>query len=88
MAPPAVVGATRYADPVFTGVDVTTDLEYGAAIGATGTTEVLKLDLYEPAGDALAARPAIIYIHGGYFTAGDKSEGATVAHELACTATS
>jgi len=90
VAPPAArsttvepAGATRYADSVFSAVDVHHDLTYGSAIGADGTEETLKLDLYEPVGDTLASRPAIVYIHGGTFAFGDKNEGATVATELA-----
>jgi acetyl esterase/lipase len=75
--------AVRYADAIFPTVDVQKDLVYGSGIGANGTAETLKLDLYEPAGDALAARPAIVYIHGGSFAGGDKSEGSTAATELA-----
>ncbi len=84
-APAPGVGAAgvRYADSVFPTVDVTKDLVYGSAVGAAGTVETLKLDLYEPAGDTLAARPALVYIHGGSFANGDKSEGTTAATELA-----
>jgi acetyl esterase/lipase len=35
----------------------------------------LKLDVYQPTGDTVTNRRAIIWAHGGGFTAGDKSSG-------------
>jgi acetyl esterase/lipase len=32
----------------------------------------LKLDVYEPAGDAVTSRPAIVWVHGGGFSSGNK----------------
>jgi dipeptidyl aminopeptidase/acylaminoacyl peptidase len=66
----------RYRDQVFSNVTVTNDVTYGSATGINGTAETLKLDLYQPAGDTVAKRPAMIWIHGGGFTTGDKSSGA------------
>jgi para-nitrobenzyl esterase len=69
-------GQLRYRDQVFSGVAVTNDLTYGSATGINGTPETLKLDLYQPTGDAIAKRPAIVWVHGGGFTMGDKGSGA------------
>jgi dipeptidyl aminopeptidase/acylaminoacyl peptidase len=66
----------RYRDQVFSNVTVTGNLTYGSATGIDGNPETLKLDLYQPTGDTIAKRPALIWIHGGGFTAGDKSSGA------------
>jgi dipeptidyl aminopeptidase/acylaminoacyl peptidase len=66
----------RYRDQVFSNVTVTGNLTYGSATGIDGNPETLKLDLYQPTGDPIAKRPALIWIHGGGFTAGDKSSGA------------
>lgn len=38
-------------------------------------TRGLALDLYEPAGDTAAARPAIVWIHGGAFAKNTKADG-------------
>jgi acetyl esterase/lipase len=64
----------RYRDPVFPQLDLQSDLAYGAAVNRwTGQSETLLLDLYEPAGDTAALRPAIVVVHGGGFVAGDKA---------------
>jgi dipeptidyl aminopeptidase/acylaminoacyl peptidase len=68
-------GTLRYRDQVFSAVTTTTDLTYGSAPGADGNLETLKLDLYQPSGDTAAKRPALVWVHGGGFTAGDKSSG-------------
>ncbi len=38
----------------------------------------LKMDIYQPAGDALTARPLIILAHGGSFVGGTRADDATV----------
>ena len=38
----------------------------------------LKMDIYQPAGDALAARPLVILAHGGSFVGGTRQDDATV----------
>jgi acetyl esterase/lipase len=72
-------GTIRYRDQVFGAVNVTRDIVYGSAPDAQGNPVQLRLDLYQPSGDAVARRPAVIWVHGGGFTAGDKSSGATQA---------
>jgi para-nitrobenzyl esterase len=64
---------------VFANVNVNQDLVYGNAPDAQGNPVDLKLDLYRPAGDTIDERPVVIWIHGGGFTGGDKSSGATQA---------
>ena len=68
-------GTLRYRDQVFSGVTATTDLTYGSAPDADGNPVALKLDLYQPTGDTAAKRPALVWVHGGGFTMGDKSSG-------------
>jgi acetyl esterase/lipase len=69
----------RYRDAVFSSVNVTRDLTYGSAPDNDGNPVALKLDLYQPAGDRVGRRPAIVYVHGGGFSHGDKSAGAEFA---------
>jgi para-nitrobenzyl esterase len=69
----------RYRDAVFGSVDVSRDLTYGSAPDNDGNPVSLKLDLYEPRGDTVSGRPAVIYVHGGGFAVGDKSAGADFA---------
>src|SRR3954451_24252041 len=73
---PAGDGQLRYRDQVFSGASVTKDITYGSATGIGGSAETLKLDLYQPTGDTIAKRPALVWVHGGGFTMGDKGSGA------------
>jgi dipeptidyl aminopeptidase/acylaminoacyl peptidase len=73
----------RYRDQVFTDVTVTTNLAYGSAPDAQGNPVTLRLDLYRPAGDPLISRPALVWVHGGGFSGGDK--GNTVPVDVANT---
>jgi fermentation-respiration switch protein FrsA (DUF1100 family) len=75
VARPAGSGTIRYRDPVFTTVTKTTDVQYGTAPDNDGNPVALKLDVYQPAGDTLTQRPAVIWVHGGGFSGGDKSGG-------------
>jgi acetyl esterase/lipase len=68
-------GTLRYRDQFFSGVTATTDITYGSAPDADGNPVDLKLDLYQPTGDSAAKRPALVWVHGGGFTMGDKSSG-------------
>lgn len=63
----------RYLEEVFDAVDITTDIAYGQAVNDQGELQVLDLDLYEPSGDTLTARPALVWAHGGSGVGGDKA---------------
>lgn len=58
---------TRFLDPIFSGVTKTT-VTYSDVF----SDDYHKMDIYTPNGDNLAARPVIMYVHGGAFYAGDK----------------
>lgn len=76
LAPASVSAApgARYLDPVFDEVTVTHDVAYGAATSWVGTRQTLRLDIYEPAGDPATGRPAVVWVHGGSFASGTKSD--------------
>lgn len=63
----------RYRDEIFSNVSKTSDVVYGAAVNSQGQTEQLRLDVYQPTGDTVTNRPAIVWVHGGSFSSGDKS---------------
>lgn len=66
----------RYRDVVFSSVSKAADLQYGTAPDLQGNPVPLRLDLYQPTGDAVARRPVIIWVHGGGFSTGNKADGA------------
>jgi acetyl esterase/lipase len=80
-AEPSAIETTRsrYQDDLFTAVAVTPDLAYGSAVTYTGDTQTLLLDLYEPAGDTNSQRAVIIWIHGGGFVNGTRTDPDLVA---------
>ena len=77
MTPPGNA-PVRYRDPIFNTVTVTNDLTYGSAVNLGGQTVILKLDMYQPTGDAVTSRPAIVWVHGGSFCCGNKTSAEIV----------
>ncbi len=67
-------GSSRFDQEVFPNVTITSDIVYGANLDVNGANVILKLDLYEPTGDTMAARPMIVWAHGGSFLAGSKAD--------------
>jgi para-nitrobenzyl esterase len=63
---------SRYLDDVFTTVKKTS-IAYAPTVNHLGQNVNLSMDVYEPEGDALAARPVVILAHGGSFVFGDKT---------------
>ena len=65
----------RYFDEIFT-VDVDTAIQFGENTQPTilnpNNIQELFLDVYQPEGDTLSARPLIIWAFGGAFVAGSK----------------
>jgi acetyl esterase/lipase len=68
----------RYRDPIFSGATVTSNIVYGSAVNLENQTVTLRLDLYQPTGDTVTSRPAIVWVHGGFFSSGDKTSSELV----------
>jgi poly(3-hydroxybutyrate) depolymerase len=64
----------RFADAVFTQFNLTSNITYGQNLSWTNSNTVLKLDFYEPTNDNMSARPLIIWVHGGSFIGGSKTD--------------
>jgi acetyl esterase/lipase len=64
----------RYRDDVFSTFQTTSDITYGTATNLSGEVKTLTLDMYRPpANDPVTKRPAVVWVHGGGFSGGDKS---------------
>jgi len=72
----------RYLEEVFE-VTIENDVHYGTAMNETGAQEALLLDVYQPAEDNLARRPAVVWLHGGSFQTGHKGNMAYYARSAA-----
>lgn len=68
----------RYRDQIFNAVTVTPNVTYGSAVNLENQTITLKLDMYQPTGDIVTARPAIVWVHGGSFTSGSRTSAELV----------
>lgn len=64
----------RYRDQLFSAVTVTSNITYGSAVNLENQTVALQMDMYQPTGDSVSDRPAIVWVHGGSFCCGDKTE--------------
>lgn len=64
----------RYLHKVFDNVDVIRDIQFGQAQLSTGDLYDLKMDIYLPQGDTETKRPLFIFMHGGTFISGDKTD--------------
>ncbi|MBN1529980.1 MAG: alpha/beta hydrolase [Thermoleophilaceae bacterium] len=64
----------RYRDTVFSAATVTSNLVYGSAPDGAGNPVTLTLDVYRPAGDSQTKRPALVWVHGGSFRSGSKTD--------------
>ncbi len=69
----------RFASDVFANVTVTSGVNFGQNIDFIGNNTILNMDIYEPTGDVMVARPLIIWAHGGSFIGGSKTDPDVVA---------
>lgn len=64
----------RYSSEIFPIFSVTSNIVYGQNASFTGANTSLKLDFYEGTGDTEVNRPLIIWVHGGSFLGGTKTD--------------
>ncbi|MES2798566.1 MAG: T9SS type A sorting domain-containing protein [Bacteroidota bacterium] len=69
----------RYSSDVYSTVSTTSNITYGQNYSFNGSMTSLKLDFYEPQADTATKRPLIIWIHGGSFIGGSKTDQDMVA---------
>lgn len=74
---------TRYVHRVFDEVTVTHDVVYRSTTTYDGQPVDLRLDVYQPAGDSTGERPAVMWMFGGGFTAGQKEHMSMYAEDSA-----
>lgn len=70
---PSGTAPLRYRDLIFSSVTVTSNVTYGSAVNLENQTIPLQLDVYQPTGDTVTSRPAIVWVHGGFFSSGTKT---------------
>jgi dienelactone hydrolase len=73
----------RYVDRIFETTTKTTHQYKQTTNLVTGAPQNLALDVYQPTGDTLEARPVIVWIHGGGFFTGNRGAMGDVAAEWA-----
>ena len=64
----------RYQTDIFSSVDITSNINYSDMF----SDNEHKMDIYTGAGDTEINRPLILFVHGGSFFGGDKSDVACV----------
>ena len=72
LAQPCLNG--RYASDVFTNFTTISNINFGQNNSFTGANTPLALDFYSPTGDTETSRPLIIWVHGGSFLGGTKTD--------------
>lgn len=78
-------GMERYKDKIFPKVRLSKNIRYAQNTNLHGKMQDLHLDVYQPEGDTLENRPLIIFLHGGAFMHGTRTDSYMVAfcHEFA-----
>jgi alpha/beta superfamily hydrolase len=70
--------SNRYDEEIFSSIDTTNNVVYGSNVDYQGANTTLTMDIYEPAGDTAAFRPLIVWVHGGSFVGGSKTDNDVV----------
>jgi pimeloyl-ACP methyl ester carboxylesterase len=65
----------RYSEEIFNTYSIESDVVYGSNLDYEGQNVTLLLDIYTPDGDTETERPLLIFIHGGSFVGGSKTQG-------------
>lgn len=73
----------RYVDQVFASATKTTVVYRDIPDLTTGAPLRLRTDIFQPTGDRAARRPAIVWVHGGGFKGGDRTNLTAVAEAWA-----
>lgn len=63
----------RFVNEVFMEITETIGVQFGQNTTLGGNQKDLLMDIYEPTGDNLEMRPAIVLAHGGSFIAGNRT---------------
>lgn len=70
-----IFDSLRYIKPVFDSVEVKKNIFFAEVINHKDSLEKLYLDIYQPFGDSIKNRPAILWVHGGGLRIGTKTQG-------------
>ncbi len=76
-------GSGRYSSAVFSDVTVTSGVVFGSNTAVAGGTQTLRMDVYQPTGDVVTARPVILVAFGGSFVAGSRADVADLCTTFA-----
>lgn len=66
--------SARFDTEVFANLDTTNNVVFGSNFDYNGVSTTLTMDIYQPQGDTMAARPLIVWAHGGSFLSGTKND--------------
>jgi acetyl esterase/lipase len=69
-----ICDSIRYIKAVFDSVEVKKNIFFAEVINHKDSLEKLYLDVYQPFGDSIKNRPTILWVHGGGFKNGTKTQ--------------
>jgi acetyl esterase/lipase len=67
-------GQQRYLNEIFPSVSIREGVQYGSNINNVGQMMTLLMDYFQPVGDSIARRPVIIFVHGGAYISGSRTD--------------